>query len=393
MKFPDGFIWGTASAAHQVEGNDVNCDWWEWERSKDEKRQYPLESSGIACNFYNRYKEDFELCKDLNNNAVRISVAWNRIEPSKGHFDEKEIQHYRQVFKSAKDNGLKVFLTLQHFTLPLWFSSVGGWANPNSPKIFAEFAGKCAYEFQDLVDFFFTINEPQVYALMSYFNGTWPPNKKNYFLSLVVQINLMRAHAKAYKKIKSFCSKPVGIVKNIVWYETHPVEAKLFEKITADFLMFLNSDFFLMPIKKYLDCIGLNYYFTTRIKNFESANLDNWQSDLGWWINPKGLENTLLRLKKYKVPIYITENGVADAKDINRERFIKEMLVSCFKAIEKGVDLKGYFYWSLTDNYEWHEGFWPRFGLVEIDYKNNLERKPRNSYYYFANICKNNELA
>ncbi len=393
MKFPDGFIWGTGSSAHQVEGNDVNCDWWEWEKSKDEEnRQFPLERSGLACDFYNRYEEDFELCRQLNNNAVRISLAWNRIEPSQGKFDRDEIEHYRKVLRIARNKGLKVFLTLQHFTLPLWFSAIGGWTNLKSPGIFANFCKRCAKEYEGLVDVYFTINEPQVYALMAYTNGVWPPNKKNYFLSLLVQINLMRAHVAAYKQIKLISKTPVGVVKNIVWYEPHPTEGSFWDKLATKILFFLNCDFFIMPTRKYLDVIGLNYYFTTRLKNLKVRNLDDIISDLGWWISYEGLEKVLLRLKKFKLPIYVTENGIADAKDSFREKFINGMLLSCYKAISKGVNLRGYFYWSLTDNYEWHQGFWPKFGLVEIDFKGKLERKPRNTFNYYANISKYNEI-
>lgn len=392
MRFPDGFIWGTSSAAHQVEGNDVNCDWWEWEKSKKPSSQFPLDPSGIACDFYNRYEEDFQLAQELNSNAIRISVAWNRIEPVKGKFDKKELEHYRKVLIAANRRDLKVYLTLQHFTLPVWFTSMGGWTNLKSPDMFGQFAKRCAKEFDDLVEVYFTINEPQVYALQSYTNGTWPPNKKSYPLSLLVQINLMRAHAEAYKQIKTISKKPVGIVKNIVWYEPHPEEGTFLDKLAAKFVYFMNCDFFLLPIKKYLDTIGLNFYFTTRLSHLKTKNLDDEISDLGWWIRAESLEKILLHLKKYNVPIYITENGVADSKDKLRKKFIRDMLLSCYKAISKGVNLKGYFYWSLTDNYEWHQGFWPRFGLVEIDYENNLQRKPRKSYYYYAKICKYNEI-
>lgn len=393
MKFPEGFIWGTASAAHQVEGNDTNCDWWEWEKSKEEnKRQFPLDPSELACDFYHRYEEDFDLCKQLNNNGVRISLAWNRIEPEQGKFDKGEIEHYKKVFHEAKKKGLKVFLTLQHFTLPLWFVGMGGWSNIKSPHIFADFAERSAREFEGFVDTYFTINEPQVYALMAYTNGTWPPNKKNYFLSLLVQINLLRAHCLAYKRMKIITKNPIGIVKNIVWYEPHPTEGTLLDKVAAKIIFFLNCDFFLWPLRKCTDTLGLNFYFTTRLKKLKVKNLDDVISDLGWWVNPASLEKILLHLKKYKIPIYVTENGIADARDTLRKKFLTEMLLSCYKSISKGVNLKGYFYWSLTDNYEWHQGFWPRFGLVGIDYEHNLKRKPRNSFYYYAKICSSNEI-
>jgi len=392
MNFPKGFIWGTAISAHQTEGNDTNCDWWEWEKDKPDDRQFPLEPSGVACDSYNRYSEDFDLCKELNNNAVRISLPWNRIEPGEGRFNRSEIEHYRKVLQAAKDRGLKTFVTLHHFTNPLWFAGKGGWTNFKSPQYFKNYAKKCAKEFGGLVDAFLTINEPQVYALMSYTNGMWPPNKRNYFLSLIVQINLLRAHIDAYKAIKSVGNFTVGLVKNIVWFEPHPTEATFLDKAICKFLYFLNCDLFLKPIGKNIDLLGLNYYFTTRISHGRVKNLDDVISDLGWWINPMGLEKILLDLKRFKFPIYITENGIADAKDIRRKKFIHDMLVSCYKAIAKGVDLRGYFHWTLIDNYEWHQGFWPKFGLVEIDKKNGLARIPRKSFYYYANICKDNKI-
>ena len=390
-EFPKNFLWGTATAAHQIEGNNKNSDWWYWEQNKDSDRKYPLEPSGEACDSYNRYEIDFDYAKACFNNSIRISIEWARIEPSPGHFDNKEISHYRKVLKAAKDRGLKTFVTLHHFTNPKWFADKKSWLNPKAPRIFTKYAEKAAQEFDDLIDFYITINEPQVIGLVSYTLGIWPPQKRNIFLSFLVQLNLMRAHSKAYKEIRKESQKPIGIVKNINWFEADKNTGVL-DKITAWFLYFLNNGFFLRPIKRNLDFIGLNYYFTNRIKNLKRKNVDDIVSDLNWWINPKGLENILVNLKKYKLPIYITENGLADSKDSLRIRFIKSMLTSCWNAIQKGVDLRGYLHWTLIDNYEWHHGFWPRFGLIEIDRKNNLERIPRKSFYYYARICKNNEI-
>ena len=402
-KFPTGFLWGTATAAHQIEGNNKNSDWWKWEQRKDysknvesdEKDKYPLEPSLIACDSYNRYEEDFDLCVKMNNNAVRISVEWARIEHKEGVFDEKEILHYKKVLKAAKDRNLKVFLTLQHFTLPLWLSEKGGWANVSTPKYFSRYAKKCAQEFGELVDSFLTINEPQVYIYMSYTKGTWPPNKRNPFLGILVQFNMIFGHRKAYSSIKSVSNKySVGIVKNIVWeYASEDKHfLKILDVLVAKIMYWFSSGFLFSLLKGRLDLIGLNYYFTNRIKNLKLANVDDKLSDLGWWIHPKGLENVLLTLKKYNLPIYITENGVADKDDRLRKDFIEEMLVSCHNAIEKGVKLKGYFHWSLLDNYEWQQGFWPRFGLIEIDRENNLKRKMRPSALYYGEICKKNAV-
>lgn len=393
--FPKDFLWGSATSAYQTEGNNDNTDWWEWEQRTPKTEDNNPEPSGIACDSYNRYEEDFKLAKKLNQNAIRISVEWARIEPQEGVFDQKEIEHYQKVLQSAQEQGLKTYVTLHHFTNPIWFSKLGGWTSMKSAFYFARYAKKCAENFNGWVDTFLTINEPQVYALMSYTVGTWPPNKKNYWYSLIVQINFMRAHRAAYDAIKEVKAVPVGIVNNIVWYEIHNKKFHvgwLLETLIAKLLFFLNTDFFMKPILNKTDVIGLNYYFTNRIKGFGLSNPNAFVSDLNWWIDPKGLENVLLYLKKYNKDIFITENGLADSQDRIRSEFINVMLTACANAIDKAVPLKGYFHWSLLDNYEWHHGFWPRFGLVEIDRSNDLKRKPRKSAEFYARICKENKI-
>lgn len=392
FRFPDGFLWGTATAAHQIEGNNKHSDWWQWEQTKKPDQKFPLEPSGIACDSYNRYEEDFDWCVKLNNNAVRFSVEWARIEPKQGEFDDREIAHYRKMILAAKKRGLKTFVTLHHFTSPLWMAKKGGWMHPRSADWFSHYAEKCAEELGDIIDTFITINEPQVYAMESYVKGEWPPCKKNIFLSGIVQMNLWRAHNKAYRAIKSFNPKyKVGIVKHIAWYYT---DSKIFlpDKLMVAFMNYIGKDFFLRRVRKSLDFIGINFYFTTRIMKLHQKNIDDRNSDLRWWIKPEGLEYALLSLRKYRVPIYVTENGLADAKDVLRKDFIHDMLAACARAIEKGVDLRGYFHWSLLDNYEWAQGFWPRFGLIEIDREHKLKRTPRGSYFYYADICAQNRI-
>ncbi len=397
LTFPEGFFWGAATSAHQIEGNNKNSDWWEWEYSKDyetNNREYPLEPSGLACDSYNRYEEDFDIAKQLNNNATRFSVEWARIEPEEGKFDEKEIEHYKKMIQAARDRGLKTFVTLHHFTNPLWFAKKGGWISPMAPDYFAKYAKKCAKEFGDSIDFYMTINEPQVLVLQSYVRGMWPPNKTNPFYSFFAQIIMMLSHRKAYDAIKSVNKKyKVGIVKHIAWYESRTHKFHWIDKIACRILYFLNNEFFLWPLGKKNDFIGLNYYFTNRLKHLKVDNPNDKLSDLTWWVNALGLEDVLLTLRKYKVPIYITENGIADSKDALREEFLRDMLTAAHRAIEKGVPLKGYFYWSLIDNYEWHHGFWPRFGLVHIKRHHNLDREIRPSGYYYGEICKENAVA
>ncbi len=391
-QFPKDFLWGTATSAFQIEGNNEKTDWWAWENDITQKSRYPLEKSGIACDSYNRYEEDFDLCAELNNNAVRISIEWARIEPNEGEINLDEVNHYRKVLKAAKDRNLKTYVTLLHFTLPFWVYKKGGWANSKTIKYFSNYSASCAQQFGDLVDAFITLNEPLVYSTMAYINGIWPPAKSDIVLALTVENNQIRGHISAYKAIKNVCNTPVGMVENVGYFYYAPGFWAPVGYLVSKLLMYFNVDIHLMRIKKYSDFIGLNFYFTTRFNGFKAANVDDVQSDLSWWIYPQGIEKVLLHLKKYNLPIYITENGLADAKDEKRKDFIKSMLINCFNAMKAGVDVKGYFHWSLLDNYEWHQGFWPRFGLVEIDRYNNLERKPRKSFYYYADICKNGRI-
>lgn len=387
--FPEDFVWGTAISAHQTEGYNTNSDWWRWEENKASDQKYPLEPSGEACDFYSRFDEDFRLANHYNQNAIRLSVEWSRIEPRPGQFDQEEINHYRNVLISAHEHGLKTFVTLHHFTNPVWFADMGGWHSRKSISAFVSYAKKCAEFFSDLSDAFITINEPQVYALQSYTNGMWPPNKINPFQSYLVQFNMIQAHWRAYDELKKIIDVPVGIAKNIVWYETDPYRSNIIDRTAARILNYLNDDFYIWPLVGKLDFLGLNYYFTNRVRNLRFDNPTDYVSDMGWWINPGGLGNILQKLKKYNVPLYITENGLADAEDKYRAHFIRDMLIACGQAVLSGVDLRGYFHWSLMDNYEWHQGFWPRFGLVEIDRVDNLKRKPRRSFEYYAKVCQN----
>ncbi len=396
-KFPEDFLWGTSTAGHQVEGNNRNSDWWFWEnrdRSKDKnsifvnKSKWPLEPSGEATDSYKRYEEDFDLAANLNTNAVRIGVEWARLEPEKGRFSKKDFDHYKKVLKAAKDRGLKTFVTLHHFTSPKWLADLGGWTASRTPNLFARYARKCAEEFDGLVDVYLTINEPQVYSVVSYLVGRWPPQKTNPLLVLICQFNMIAAHNKAYTEIKKVGDYKVGIVKNI----TYNNGVYFYDKVIAKLVNYLNSDFFLKRLRGHLDLIGLNFYFTNTIKNFRLNNANDKLSDLGWWLKTEGIKHILVKLKKYGIPIYVTENGLADAEDKNRAWYLNEILWKCAQAIEQGVPLKGYFHWTLLDNYEWAEGFWPRFGLIEVDHNNGLKRIPRPSYYEYAKICKSGTI-
>lgn len=380
LKFPEDFLWGSATSAYQVEGGIEDCDW---------SKVYP---AGRACDHYNRYEEDFDLLKKLNQNAYRFSIEWSRIETEEGKFDKKEIEHYRNVLLNLKEREIISFVTLWHFTTPQWLAKIGGWSNRKSIFYFLRFAERLFNKYQNLVNFWITLNEPLNYASIGYLEGRWVPKKRNLILFLKVIHNLIIAHKKVYELFhKKNPNVKVGNAESYCFFE--PFNPKsFFDKFNSWIYNYFWNEWFLKQIKNHLDFIGLNYYFHNKIKfPFLKRNENKIVSDIGWEIYPEGIYYVLKNLKKYKKPIYITENGLADAKDILRKDFIRDHLYWIYKAIQEGVDVKGYFHWSLMDNFEWEKGFEPRFGLIEIDYK-TLERKPRPSAFYYAKICKENKL-
>ena len=388
-KFRKGFLWGVAISGYQTEGNGVNTDWWYYEKNKKKTDKYPEEESGIANDFWNRYEEDIDLAKELNSNTIRLGIEWARIEPSPGQFDEEAIFHYKKIFQYAKSKNLKIFLTIHHFTIPLWFAEMGGFLNMNAPKIFTSYAMKCLEEFKDYIDFVISINEPEVYSYMGYIRGSWPPKHHSNLEAVIVNINFLRCHSRFYKLAKEKYSFPIGIVKNITAFSAR--EDSALDRFTASVFYFINSQILLIPILNKLDFIGLNYYFSNQIKNFNIQNPCDPESDTGWWVDFDGLKNVLIQLRKYQKDIYITENGLADASDEKRKWFIKNMLISCYEAIENyNVPLKGYLHWTLCDNYEWHHGYWPQFGLVKIQRDRTLKRVKRPSFDFYQLICKTN---
>lgn len=408
LKFPGGFLWGTSTSAHQVEGGNVN-DWSEWEHANSVRlaaeaarrhakastripdyilNNYPnplLEEnyvSGRATDHYNRYEEDFDIAKSLGHNAHRFSIEWSRIEPEEGEFNQSEIEHYRNIIKAFKIRGLEPFISLWHWTVPIWFAKKGGFEKRENIKYFVRFCERIISEFKNDVKFWIVLNEPEIYTGHSYLKGVWPPQKKNFFSYLKVFKNLICAHKAAFLAIKQADAQAqVGIAKNNIYFEgwLAPI---------ADWWW---NFYFLNRIKNHQDFIGLNHYFHNRINYGFNKNENKKISDLGWELYPEAIYYVLKDLKKYNKPIYVTENGLADAKDEKRTWFIFETLKNVHRAITEGVNVNGYFHWSLLDNFEWDKGFWPRFGLVEIDYK-TLERKIRPSAQEYAKICKNNEL-
>ncbi len=386
LKFPKNFYWGTATSAYQVEGGIRNN--WSMHGEKYD--------AGIACDHYNRYNEDFDLAKSMNNNAHRFSISWARIEPEQGKFDQKEIEHYRKVIQALRQRGMEPFVTLYHWTTPVWLAEKGGIANKNFPKYFERFVKKIVSQYSDLVKFWIVLNEPMVPLANGYVTGEFPPFKKfSIFNIYKVFFNLVKAHKKAYKVIHQINPESQVSISQISNYYEPARKWCPIELLLSKLGYFFGGDYFYFLIKKQIDFVGFSYYFHKRMVWYPPFinNLDKQTTDMGWEIYPKGIYHVLKRLKKHKKPIYITENGLADAKDEKRAQFIKDHLKWVHKAIEEGIDVRGYFHWSLIDNYEWAKynmGFGPRFGLIEIKYDDNLKRTPRPSSGVYAEICKNN---
>jgi beta-glucosidase len=398
LKFPEGFLWGAAGSPHQTEGNNISSDWWAWEHSV--KRQDDLRAKGLdpkkfmsgqACDFYNRYEEDFDLAKHLNHNATRIGVEWARVEPKEGEISQEVLDHYEKILQAAQVRGLKVFLTLHHFTVPLWFLKKGGFEKKENVKYFENFARVVGKRLGEYVDFFVTINEPEIYSTHAYLLNKFPPQKQSLFVTYKVISNLIDAHNSVAPILKLETQKPVGMAYHLADYQPAGVLAMPAFSLTH----YLANEYILKRTISACDFIGVNYYFHHHVGLFgfrHKSQSKHERTDLGWGIHPEGLERVLLNLKKFQKPIFITENGLADKADKKREKFIEEHLYYIHRAIEKGANVQGYLYWSLIDNFEWQEGFAPRFGLIEIDYEDFLRRKIRHSALKYAEICKNNSL-
>jgi len=401
-KFPDGFYWGAATASYQVEGGIDNNDWAEAARAK---RVPPC---GIACDHYNKYEQDFDIAKELGHTAHRFSIEWARIEPEEGKFDVESIAHYRRVLEALKSRNIIPFVTIWHFTLPLWFTKSGGFERADSPEIFSRYATFVVKELGDLCGHFSTMNEPNVFGSNGWLRGSWPPFKRFAITDLVsitnsgriyeskakkglspvflyfrVMKNLAKAHNKSYEAIKKVSpNTEISVVKHVIVFDSN---WNPFNKIKAAIANYFWTGIFMDRTHKYCDSIGLNYYFYTQF-----GDKKQWRkTDMDWNFAPERIYDALFMLKKYNKPLFISEAGLADADDSGRAEYIEKQVSATWQAVQDGFDVRGHMYWSLLDNYEWALGFEKRFGLVEIDYE-TLERKIRPSAYGYKKICENN---
>lgn len=395
LEFPKNFFWGCSTSAHQIEGGLIN-DWSEWEQSEGRIQKLknqnlsPLDFiSGQAANSYLDNNADIACLRQLHLTAYRFSIDWSRIEPREGRFDAAALEYYLEFVKKLRANKIEPFITLWHWPLPLWLRDQGGWLSPNTIAYFDRFVKKVVSNLSAEVNFWLTLNEPMVYSSMSYLAGEWPPQKKSIVSYWRVITNLTKAHRRVYDSIKIIDpNSRVGIAKHNIYFEAY-------KKRPANRLLKMGADWwwnerFLNNIKDKQDFIGLNYYFHNKINyGFGKKHVYEKMSDMQWGLYPEGIYFLLKDLNRYGKPIYITENGLADKGDQHRSWYIREILKNVHRAIREDIPVKGYFHWSLIDNFEWAHGFHPRFGLYEVNYQ-TFERVARPSAEYYADICKYN---
>lgn len=416
LTFPAGFIWGAATAAHQVEGNQDNTlTQWEkdnalrlseeaegkfknivpdWERIKPEATDPANYISGIADDHYNRYEGDLDLAKQIGLNAYRFSIEWSRIEPVKGQYSEEALNHYRQMIAAVKERGMIPFVTLWHRTQPKWVMEQGDWLNQQTITDYAGFVEFTVSRLGGEVDYWMPFNEPVLHIIAGYVEGKMPPQQAGFPKANEALNNMISAHNKAYEVIHRVDSNAkVASTQALQYGEARPNTPV--NMALAKLVNYLTNHRFLDATKDAHDFIAVQYYgpvaykLTTKGLNIDRTPVSGERSDLGWDIYPASLYEVLKDMsKRYDKPIIITENGLADGEDRLREDYILDHLYWVKKAIDEGVPVQGYIHWSLMDNLEWDSGFWPKFGLIEVDRDNNLTRTIRPSVEAFSQVIR-----
>lgn len=409
------FYWGASTASHQVEGGTVN-QWSVWELSvaahqaKTAKKRlgwmpdFPeFEArasdpanyiSGKGVDHFNRYREDFDIVKGLGLNAFRFTIEWSRVEPEEGKFDAAAINHYREYIAELNKRGIEPFLNIWHWTVPVWFAEKGGFTKRSNLKYFDEFAKKVAQELLHGVNYVITLNETNVYASFSYATGEWPPQEKNNLKALWVYVNLISAHKRAYKIIKKHHPRvQVGVAQQLADVQPYAQDSFSDELVTK-LMRYGWNWWWLNRIKKYQDFVGFNYYFTDYYSKWHRRNPQTPTNDLGWYMEPKGILPLMRRIAKHYPgkPIFITENGVADANDKYRKWWLQETMQALDAARKEDIPVAGYLHWSLLDNFEWAYGWWPQFGLVHVDREHGMKRTVRPSAKWWAEEIKKYEF-
>jgi beta-glucosidase len=405
FRFPAGFLWGASTASHQVEGDNRWNDWWEFE----EAGRLP-HRSGEACRHFELYEGDFDLARSFGHNAHRFSIEWSRIEPREGDFDAAALDHYVTVVRALKARGLEPIVTLHHFTNPAWFTRRGGWTRADSVRLFQRYVERVTARLASEVRFWITVNEPTVYVMRAYIAGDWPPCKRRSWIQAGLALrNLCHAHSAAYGIIHEHRPQAMVGLAHSAPYIVPLNAARRADRFAARMRDFaLNTLCFRLlgrPPSRVLDFIGINYYVRQVVRwsprgmaaLFGSEHKDRHSgggrqfSSLGWEVYPQGLSAMLRRFAVYRVPLIVTENGIATSDEALRVSFIEAHVRSLAQAMSDGANVLGYFYWTLFDNYEWTEGRTAHFGLAAVE-PSNQRRIARPAARAFEKICRSNSV-
>ncbi|HET7225859.1 MAG TPA: family 1 glycosylhydrolase [Candidatus Eisenbacteria bacterium] len=418
--FPPGFRWGAATSAHQVEGDNHGNDWWRFEQA------HGL-SSGAACRHWQQFDADFARAEADGHAMHRLSFEWSRIEPARGRRDADAIAHYHAVLASLKRHGLTPLVTLHHFTLPLWVADAGGWESRATLDAFDAFVRFCAREYGGEVDWWCTVNEPEVYAFRAYSEGVWPPAVRDDRRALHVIANLLEAHARAFRILRdedrvdadgdghavraSFAKHLVQLVPANPWNPLDrlraAIEDRVFNRAVMEAAVTGDIDLGIPGVARVrrrvpelagsLDYFALNYYTRWGVRALGKpphvARKDAPLTDLGWEIWPQGLALAARRAAQFAAPVLVTEHGFADAADRLRPRALVASLLALQRAIASGTPVIGYLHWSLLDNFEWADNWRARFGLYQVDETApDCPRTRTKSAELFAQVAKANAI-
>ncbi len=425
LRFPKGFLWGTASSSYQCEGGNTNSQWYRWEQ---QGRILSGEQCGEAANWWVAAEADFERAEQLENNALRMSLEWSRIEPSEGQWEIAAIERYRAMLSDLHRRHITPVVTLHHFSDPLWFAERGGFASTHNLSYFTRYVTYVIRELGDLCSFWVTLNEPNVYAMQGYLRGEFPPGERHILRAFTVLRNMMQAHVEAFYRIRDLQPQAqIGYCLHYRLFDPLNPLSPLDRGAAGVQEQFFNwgvlqgaesghfpfpAGALLSPIKGAVgarDYHGINYYtrdlvrfdpgvptegFGVRLVKRNAVRNDPGLDNSFGEIYPAGLYRVLKEVywrTRGNKPMYITENGFSDALDTRRPRALLEHLVQLHLAIKKGIPVRGYFHWSLVDNFEWNNGWYVRFGLIEID-PQTQERVPRRSASMFGEICRANAI-
>jgi beta-glucosidase len=416
--FPRGFLWGTSTAAYQVEGNNPNSNWYAWE--KEPGRIVNGDHCGLACDWWSgRWREDFRRAAEGNQNAHRMSIEWSRIQPTPDRWDEAALDRYVEMVRALYELNITPLITLHHYSDPQWFVDQGGWENGKSAEYFEKYVRKVVGALKDYNNLWCTVNEPNGYAMLGFTQGLFPPGKKDIGLAFKVMVNLVKAHAVAYHAIHEI--QPEARVGMANYYRSLKPKKDWFppDRLVTQLLMSINNIFpdaaqdgtvrFLHLRKRVPeakgthDFLGIDYYTRDYVRfnllnpaelfSKRSFREDAELSTTKFLANePAGMFEALRWGLKYKIPIIITENGFEDAEDRVRPNYMVEHIHQVWRAVNFNWPIKGYFHWTLVDNFEWERGWTQRFGLWELDVDTQARHK-RPSADLYAEICKENGIS